>query len=102
MSVQPKPLSKVKTFCIARTVCAWIGHDMLVEEWEVERVHTHAPAGSAEWHAAAFEAACIAFKRLQQRLPARDLVWSAERTPVGRNLQLNKSITHYLLPYVAG
>jgi hypothetical protein len=97
-----KPLARVKTFLVAGNACAWIGQDLMVEEWEVERVRTSAPFASTEWYSAAFAAACVAYKRLQRRLPEREVVWSTDNTPVGRPLRLNKSITHHLLPHVAG
>ena len=97
----PKPLARVRTFLIARNVCAWIGQDIMVEDWEVERVYSTAPFGSEAWHNAAFAAACVAYKRLQRRLPEKDVVWSADRTPVGSALRLSKSITYHLLPLTA-
>lgn len=97
-----KPLARAKTFLVAGNACAWIGQDLMVEEWEVERVRTSAPFASTEWYMAAFAAACTAYKRLQRRLPERDVVWSTDNTPVGRPLRLDKSITHYLLPSGAG
>jgi len=71
---------------------------MKVDEWELEKFSTNAPRDSDAWHAAAFGAAVIAFRRLQKRLPDRDLIWSVEDTPVGYRIRLANSITRSLFP----